>query len=89
MKDLVDNSRLREAFLERDMTAGEVARNMGWARKRSGWDVIKADDSRVLRSLGLRGYVSNGRKIVRSKIEYDTAVQLALAMHLDPVDVDL
>ncbi len=90
MKDLVPVAPLREAFEERPhLTAGDIARNLGWWRKRSGWEVASPDITRVKRTLGIAPYRSNGRTLVRTQIQYHRAVELAEAMNVDPVEVGI
>lgn len=90
MRDLVPVEPLREAFNDRPhLSAGALARNLGWYRKRSGWSVRKPDITRVKRTLGLMPYRSNGRVLVRTHVQYHRAVELAEAMNVDPVEVGI
>ena len=72
----VPNRRLRRAYLESGMTGREACDRLGW----------KASEiSRVLRSLGL---APNGGRYNTHVLE-PTALQLAEAFGLDPVDIGL
>lgn len=90
---------LREAFLESGRTASEVARSLGWTRtsysrnqgghRRGPYRV--ADSERVRRTLGIipenqgHGYPPK----LRERCSYEMAVRLALAIGIDPFEVDL
>lgn len=97
-RELVDNTALREAFESSGLTAGDVARRMGWTRRqgktrkdgRRAGPWMCADISRVKRALGLNpeGGSRNGGKM-RREIDYDTALRLAEAIGVDPTDVGL
>lgn len=73
------------------MTASEVADRMGWTRP--GWKASSRapDGPRVTRVLGLRDGSSRhvGGSKRQTHTRYETAVALAEAMGLDPVDVGI
>lgn len=78
--DLVDNTALREAFLASGMSKNAVARRAGM------------DDSQSSRALGvlpLRDKRRPGVVYYNKRCTYETAVKLAAAIGVDPVDVDL
>jgi hypothetical protein len=80
----IDLAPLREAFLRSGKTPADVARALGW-RKPNG----VADGPRVRRALGMRPAWSNGRKRLRQRCSYETAVKLADAIGVDPYEVGL
>lgn len=64
-------------------TASDLASMLEW-RNGKHWD-----SSRVLRRLGLTRSLSRGVHRYQEHVHYEVAVKMALAMGLDPVDVDL
>lgn len=87
---------LQEEFLRRQeagtMTAYRLAKLVGWECPRAGGRRgTRPDDSRVRNALGLKQY-NPGRGYpprFRTQVREETALKLAEAMHLDPVDVGL
>jgi hypothetical protein len=85
----VEVALLREAFLRSGLTAGDVARVLGW--RAAGSQRGRADSQRVKRYLGItpypgtRGYPPR----LRERFSYEMAVKLAEAIGVDPVDVGL
>lgn len=77
---------LREAFLRSGVSAYELAIRLGWTRAEPS---RRPDVTRVKRSLGLMPYRSNGRRMVRRKVRYERAVELADAMNVDPYEVGI
>ena len=77
----VPNDKVRALFEASPMSAGDVARAVGWwkmcgpPRRRHFVDGV-----RVLRTLGLAPEVSRGRQTLRSMIDAETAGDLAEAM---------
>jgi hypothetical protein len=92
-RDTVDVTPLREAFEASGLTAYEVADRLGWrsTHVRYGRVVNRPDPSRVNRALGRkpynlgRGYGHRHRQAVR----YETALQLASALGVDPFEIGL
>jgi hypothetical protein len=90
----VSNAPFREAFLASPMEANELARHMGWGRKkrnRSGSISQVGDGSEVLKKLGIRATTSgDGHKTYTKTISESNALKmLEFFPGLDPVDVDL
>lgn len=88
----VPNDPFREAFLRSPMTPGEIAGAVGWMRIKTvkGKRLLVADDSEVLRKLGLRHKTSNGRRQIQKTLSEEDAMKLLpLFPSLDPVDVGL
>lgn len=97
--EYVPNDRLREAFLESGLTAQEVARRCGWFyTHRAGY--VRRDGTRkqrtspngteVRRVLGLKANGNyKGTQYVCKSLRYETALEIARALELDPVDVGL
>lgn len=87
MTDLVPVAPLREAFEESGMTTGQVAQRLGWFRAHDGFP----DRSRFLRAIGVYHSYKGGarRRYFRVNTSYVTAVAIAEALGLDPVDVGL
>jgi hypothetical protein len=84
----VDLAPLREAFLRSGLTAGDVARTLGWTRTNYGRRVN--DSGRVKRYLGISPCQGGGQAPrLRERCSYKTAVMLAEAIGVDPVDVGL
>jgi len=73
---------LREAFLRSDVSAGELARRLGWTRP---------DSMRVARQLGLlQSHDGRSRQpYIRETTSYERAVEICLALNIDPADVGL
>lgn len=82
IRDEVPVAPLREAFLRSDMTAGDLARALGW---------MKADHQRVARQLGLQHDTNGHGSPTRSRgtMSYNRAVQIAEALGIDPTEVGL
>jgi hypothetical protein len=74
----VDNSALRDYFLNSGLSATEVARRCNWTKP--------GNSSRVLRALGVRPYKDD---ICNKRIKIENALLLAEAMGADPIDVGL
>lgn len=97
--DLVPNAPLREAFLRSEMTASDVCRAIGWVRtcQRRGRRTLQTSGqtSRLKRALGLasswhnRPYGRRRYESTQSHLSYGTAVSIALALGVDPVEVGL
>lgn len=87
---LVDVKPLREAFLNSGLGPAELARRLNWFDSKGN-----ADASRLNRQLGIQTYQLSSTKkrykhtFRRQKMSYDTALKIAEAMHLDPIDVGL
>lgn len=80
---LVENDKLRKAFLDSGLSASEVARRIGWYSSRP-------DASRVLRRLGVNPTKRGGQRATNSThIQSDAAALITEALGLDPVDVGL
>jgi transcriptional regulator with XRE-family HTH domain len=93
----VDNTPLRERFLylrrAEDLTAAEVALRIGWTRSTKNGRPQAADDAKVANRLGLKPSVNyrtnkKGERVEYryplKSVDYDEAVLLAQAMHMDP-----
>lgn len=82
---LVPVAPLAEAIQERVgnrwLTWSQIGRAMGWTLSRG-----RADTSTVQRALGLR---PGAKGETNRRIDYETAVRLARAAGLDPVEVGL
>ncbi len=80
----INNAKLREAFLASGLTAGQVARRMGWEHSKSRGP----DTPRIKRTLGLLDEV-NGRKFrsTRTLIDAETATLLADAIGIAPGEI--
>ncbi len=95
----VDNAPLREAFEASGRSAASVAKQIGWTeacadhrgQRVAAWR--RGDSSRLRRALGLRPdhTTHNGRHYVntRKTTSIDTALLIADALGLDPVDVGI
>jgi hypothetical protein len=86
--DLVDVAPLREAFLKSGLTLSDVALAAGWIQKHRG-KREGGDSSRAARYLGLKPWTTRGNRSFRSHVSYETAVVLARAMNVDPIDVGI
>lgn len=87
-KKRVPNTVLREAFLGSGITTCELARLLGHERLREGrW--LTADDSHVVRALGLKRYRSHGKWIMQASMEEGTALRYANALGLAPYEIGL
>jgi hypothetical protein len=86
---LVPVAPLREAFERNGLTSTEVARELGWYETTP--KKVRLDTGRVRRTLGLRSEQTraNRGKGYRQHVRYETALKLARAMGVDPVDVGL
>lgn len=73
----VSNAAVRAIFEQSGLTAAEVARRMDWVDPRSPGS---GDSARVKRALGLLEDVNGGRRARRTRIDAETAGQLAEAM---------
>ena len=75
---------LREAFLTSAVTAGDVARHMGWFDSKGS-----VDTSRVRRTLGLQDDVSgsDGRISRRTLVDAETVMLIAEAIGVSPWSV--
>jgi hypothetical protein len=73
---------LREAFERSGLTAGDVARRLGWMRP---------DHKRVQRQLGIAptSRQSNSNPYYIESTSYARALELAEAIGVSPVEVDL
>ena len=84
----IDVKILQQAFQDSGMLKSHVARNMGWYEKKG-----RADGVRFTRAIGLKPYQKNlsSRKAYYtiSTTNYERAVELVLAMGLDPTDYGL
>ena len=88
--DYIDVAPLRAAFLESGLSRGELARLIGWTRRKRGRDGF-GDDRRLANTLGLRPY-NPGHGYppkVRERIGRGLAARIADVLGLDPVDVGL
>jgi hypothetical protein len=74
---------LRSAFLRSGVSAYEVAARLGWTRRGRYIGHEIPDTSRVKRTLGLKPYRTNGRNVVRQRVTYDRAVEVADAIGVD------
>lgn len=96
---LVDVALLQAAILRSDVSLYRICMELGWTKRDSrsslpGWSERRAaDTTRLRRMVGLAphhdrrfGY-THGR--VSRRINYDTAVRIALIIGVDPVDVGL
>jgi len=85
----IDNGALREAFLASGLTAGAVADLLGWTYRRG--HRARNDGSRVRRALGLK--LERGRSgeewRLRRTVSSETALLLADALGVDPVEIGL
>lgn len=83
---VIDNERLRDAFLASDMTASKLARVLGWGfdRDDSYW---APDSSRVKRVLGINDESSRGRRWKREMMSASMAVEMCEALGIPPEDV--
>ena len=77
--------RFEELLAEERVTAQDIAADVGWfvtTRQRGR----QPNGDRVMRALGLRSYTSHSRQAVQNCVSYDTAVKLAEALGMHPVD---
>lgn len=86
----IDNAKLREAFEASGMTAGDVARALGWTYVRTtgpkeGRRV--ADCTRIRRALGLQDDIAHGCRGRRVLIDAETAGLIAEAIGVAPWSV--
>lgn len=84
----VDVAPLREAFLASGKSAADVALDLGWFRHSKGCGHL-GDGSRVRRRLGITRQWTRGKARYQERCSYEMASQLARAIGVDPVDVDL
>lgn len=86
----VPNEVFRERFLElgerEGLTAAQLGARLGWFNNRRADQGEYGDTTRVLRALGLRPEAGGE---ARRFVQYETAVVLARALDLDPVDVGI
>lgn len=75
---MISNDRLRRAFIEKGSPTQEILGRVGWDSKES---------ARLLRGLGLQSYGKRG--YTNNRIGEETALLLAEALDLDPVDIGL
>jgi hypothetical protein len=75
----VPNDRVRALFERSPMSAGDVARAVGW-HSTGGKGTTGCSGQRVLRTLGLADEWSHGRVIRRRLVDAETAMLLAEAM---------
>lgn len=85
----VDVAPLRDAVLASGLTLGEIAVRLGWMRRDAKHRHPIGDESRLRRRLGLRPTTSKGKHQTSRYITYETAVKIARAAHIDPVDIGL
>lgn len=80
-----DRYRLLEA--REGLTLGEVAMRLGWTRKRG----TEGDTTRAGRALGVtpESYDLTDSPVYREAVEYDTAVKLCDALHIDYFELGL
>lgn len=84
----IDNTPLREAFEQSDLTAYEVARRLGCFCNRGGRQV--PHDYTVKRMLGLIDYESwRGQRSRIGTVSVDKAERLCEILDLDPVDIGI
>ena len=78
---------LQEKFLDSGLTAVELAQRLGWTRDHGR----RADGERVRRYLGLIQQPGGKGRVAKYKVRmYDsTALEIAEALGLDPVDIGL
>lgn len=77
----VDNAPLRDAFVASRLSAGAIARELGWFYSRGGG--LHADTARVKRTLGLLDDVSRaGHRTTRRRVDIETVGRIADAMGL-------
>lgn len=86
----VETRVLREAFVASGLRPVDVARALGWTAPYGKGGQHVADGPRVSRALGLLAH-TNGRCPPRARqhVRYETAVALAGAMGVDPVELRL
>jgi hypothetical protein len=79
---------LQAALVDSGLTLVEVARQLGWTRRRAGATngETDVDLTRVARRLGLKPWTSRGKTYVQKTVPYEAAVELIRAMDVDPVD---
>lgn len=78
----VPNDVLREAFLRSGMTKAEAAHALGWYGGRHPTGTPKVDTTRFSRTVGMGGHAYRS-------VHRPTAVSVAKALGLDPVDLDV
>ena len=86
----IDNAKLREAFERSGLSAGDVARSIGWTYERASGPkagATCADDTRVRRALGLQDDVAHGCRGRRVLIDAETAALIAEAIGVAPWSV--
>lgn len=77
----VDNAPLRDAFIASRLSAGAIARELGWFYSRGGG--LRADTARVRRTLGLLDDINGaGRRTTRRRVDIETVGHIADAMGL-------
>lgn len=88
MPPMISNAPLREAFERGNLTIAQLANRLGYTRRDHGYS--RADEQTVLRQLGLRAYRARGRLNPPQRYVMEkTALRYAVALGLDPVDIDL
>lgn len=87
--DLIDVAPIREAVEASGLSYWAVAKHLGWER----WSTVRCKNEphaeRVKVALGAKPTCSRGYRYTAETIDYSTAVRIAEACHLDPVDVGL
>lgn len=89
----IDNRPFREAFERSGMSTNELARRLGWFKRRSDRPhmPLVPDGTRAMRAIGRaldtdsRGYGPR----YRQRVTYGMALRLARALDLDPWEVGL
>ncbi len=89
----VDVALLREAFLASGRSAGDVALAAGMTYRRKGRRPVAGNGSDLRRALGLaadcRHHGARPYRSTRTTIPVDTALRIADALGLDPVDIGI
>ena len=90
----------QDAFRRSGLSAGALAKELGWVRERryrweyGSWRLrrtpfVQGDASRVLRRLGLMRYTCRGEARYAEQMTYEMAERFCRVLDLDPVDVGL
>lgn len=87
-RELVTVAPLRMRFLQLERrygtTSADIARELGWTRKKNGR--AQLDSPRVRRALGLTDRTRQGARVAQEYVSYDQAVRLARALDMDPFE---
>lgn len=88
--EMVPVGPLAAALSATRLSRQEIAFECGYKRKAKSGDTRQiGDESALLRRLGLKPEIKEGRRWCKTHVSYDVAVRIARALDVDPVDVGI